>query len=79
MAGEFSRIDTRAEILRIIGELAHASKEAVAPQGRRDNAQSPSARVGQAVRRAGTNAAASHVTAVTQKDRRRNRFAFFQL
>jgi MGT family glycosyltransferase len=33
MAGEFSRIDTRAEILRIIGELAYASKEAVAPQG----------------------------------------------
>ena len=30
MADEFSGIDTRAEILRIIGELAHASKEAVA-------------------------------------------------
>ena len=33
MADEFSGIDTRAEILRIIGELAHASKEAVARQG----------------------------------------------
>ena len=30
MADEFSGIDTRAEILRIIGELAHASNEAVA-------------------------------------------------
>ena len=30
MADEFSGIDTRAEILRIIGELTHASKEAVA-------------------------------------------------
>jgi UDP:flavonoid glycosyltransferase YjiC (YdhE family) len=33
MADEFGGIDTRAEILRIIGELAHASKEAVAQQG----------------------------------------------
>ena len=33
MADEFGRIDTRAEILRIIGELAHAPKEAAAQQG----------------------------------------------
>jgi MGT family glycosyltransferase len=33
MADEFGRIDTRAEILRIIGELAHAPREAVARQG----------------------------------------------
>jgi hypothetical protein len=33
MADEFSGIDTRAEILRIIGELAHPPKEAVARQG----------------------------------------------
>ena len=33
MAVEFGRIDTRAEILRIIGELAHASREAAALQG----------------------------------------------
>jgi MGT family glycosyltransferase len=33
IAAEFSGIDTRAEILRIIGELAHAPKEAVARQG----------------------------------------------
>jgi MGT family glycosyltransferase len=33
MADEFSGIDTRAEILRIIGELAHAPKEAAARQG----------------------------------------------
>src|SRR5712671_439409 len=33
MADEFNEIDTRAEILRIIGDLAHAPKEAVARQG----------------------------------------------
>jgi MGT family glycosyltransferase len=33
MADEFRGIDTRAEILRIIGELAHESKEAVARYG----------------------------------------------
>ena len=33
MADEFSAIDTRAEILRIIGELAGAPKEAVVRQG----------------------------------------------
>jgi MGT family glycosyltransferase len=33
MADEFAGIDTRAEILRIIGRLAHASKEAVGQQG----------------------------------------------
>jgi hypothetical protein len=33
MADEFNGIDTRAEILRIIGELAHAPKEASAEQG----------------------------------------------
>ena len=33
MADEFNGIDTRAEILRIIGELANASKEAHAGQG----------------------------------------------
>jgi UDP:flavonoid glycosyltransferase YjiC (YdhE family) len=33
MADEFNGIDTRAEILRIIGELAHAPKEALAGQG----------------------------------------------
>jgi UDP:flavonoid glycosyltransferase YjiC (YdhE family) len=33
MAAEFNGIDTRAEILRIIGELVHAPKEAVARQG----------------------------------------------
>src|SRR6516162_2705033 len=32
MADEFNEIDTRAEILRIIGELAHAPKEAVSRQ-----------------------------------------------
>jgi MGT family glycosyltransferase len=32
MADEFNEIDTRVEILRIIGELAHAPKEAVARQ-----------------------------------------------
>jgi hypothetical protein len=32
MADEFGGIDTPAEILRIIGELARASKEAVARQ-----------------------------------------------
>jgi hypothetical protein len=33
MADEFSGIDTLAEIPRIIGELTHAPKEAVARQG----------------------------------------------
>jgi hypothetical protein len=33
MADEFSAIDTRAEILRIIGELAHAPREPVVRQG----------------------------------------------
>jgi len=33
MADEFNGIDTRAEILRIIGELAHAPEEARAGQG----------------------------------------------
>ena len=33
MADEFSGIDTRAEILRIIGNLTYAPKEAVARQG----------------------------------------------
>jgi UDP:flavonoid glycosyltransferase YjiC (YdhE family) len=33
MADEFGGIDTRAEILRIIGEFAHAPREAVARQG----------------------------------------------
>ena len=33
MADEFGGIDTRAEMLRIIGELAHAPKEAVQRQG----------------------------------------------
>ena len=33
MADEFSGIDTRAEILRIIGEFEHAPKEAVAREG----------------------------------------------
>jgi hypothetical protein len=33
MADEFAGIDTRAKILRIIGELAHAPREAGARQG----------------------------------------------
>ena len=33
MADEFYGIDTQAEILRIIGELAHAPEEARAGQG----------------------------------------------
>ena len=33
MADEFYGIDTQAEILRIIGELAHAPTEAGAQQG----------------------------------------------
>ena len=33
MADEFYGIDTQAEILRIIGELAHAPEEARAAQG----------------------------------------------
>jgi MGT family glycosyltransferase len=33
MADEFRGIDTRAEILRVIGELAHEPKEAIAQQG----------------------------------------------
>jgi hypothetical protein len=33
MADEFSRINTPAEILRIIGELAHAPREAVTRPG----------------------------------------------
>ncbi len=76
MADEFGGIDTRAEILRIIGELTHASKETVVRQvdttvvTRRRHVGS---------RWQSRSFTATRVTAVTQHAPHRNRFAFFQL